>query len=191
MTPDKMNDNGRRLARLLNSFNLKNTMKEATRVTENTNMVLELMIFNDVTKVNANGVSDICIADHKLIYLKLLLQRKKSKPKVATVTDYRKLDVTARKNDVVAAPRWICSKFDDVDDITWCWQSMYNEIRDSHKKRRETNIRTDSLPWVNIEMIKMMNQRHELPKKCRGTPKTSREWQDYKRLKNYTSNSIN
>ena len=136
MTPDKMNDKGRRLGRLLNSFNLKN-IKEVRRVTENTKTVLEFIIVNGITKVKASGVHDICIADYKLIYLKLLLQRKKSKPKVATVTDYRKLDLTAYKNEVEAAPRWICSIFDDVGDIPQCWKSMYNEIRDSHKKRRK------------------------------------------------------
>ena len=187
MTPNKMNDKGKRLARLLNSFNLNNMIKEATRVTENTKSVIDLMIVSDITKVKASGVHDICIADHKLIYLKLLLQRKKSKPMVATVTDYRKLDVKAYKEDVEAAPWWICSIFDDVDDITWCWQRMYNEIKDSHITKRKAKIRTDSLPWVNSEIRKMMNQRYKLLKKCKGTPKTSREWQDYKRLKNYVT----
>ena len=63
------------------------------------------MIVNDITKVKTNGVHDICIADHKLIYLKLSFHRKNSKPKLATVTDYRELDVNVKayRSDVEAA----------------------------------------------------------------------------------------
>ena len=66
-------------------------IKEATRVTENTNTVIDLMIVNDVTKLKTSGVHDICIADHKRIYLKLLLKRKKSKSMTATVTNCKSL----------------------------------------------------------------------------------------------------
>ena len=62
---------------------------------------------------------------------------------------------------------------------------MYNEVKDSHIKRRKGKIRTDSLPWVNSEKRKLMKLRYKLLKKCKRTPRTSREWQEYKRLKNY------
>ena len=71
----------------INSFNLNNSITEATRGTENTRTVIDLMIVNDVTKVKASRVHDICIADHKLIYLKLLLQRKNCKPKIMRKAD--------------------------------------------------------------------------------------------------------
>ena len=80
-----------------------------------TRSVIDLMIVIDITKVKASAVHDICIADHKLIYFKHALQRKKTKPMVATVTDYRKLCVKAYKSDVEAALWWICSVFDNVD----------------------------------------------------------------------------
>ena len=63
LTLDKVNGKGKRLASLLNNFSLKTVIKEATRVTENTCKVIDLLIFNDITKVKTNGVHDICIAD--------------------------------------------------------------------------------------------------------------------------------
>ena len=85
ITPCKMNDQGKRLARLLNSFNLKNVIKELklkikklTRVTKNISKEINLMIAKDIHKMETSRVHDICLADHKLIYLKMLLQREKS-----------------------------------------------------------------------------------------------------------------
>ena len=190
MTPNKMNDKGKRLASLLKNFNLKNVINEATKMTENTSTVIDFMIVNDITKVETSGVHDICIADHKLTYLKMLLQRKKSKPRIATVKNYKRLNFKAYKIDIEAAPWWISTIFDYVYDITWCWQAMYKEVKDSHINGGKAKIRTDSLPWVNREIRKLMNQRYKLLKKCKGTPRTSREWQEYKRFKNYITKTM-
>ena len=70
LTPNGMNDKGRRLKTILNNYNFKNMIKDPTRVTETTKTVLDLVIVNDASKVVTSGVQDIYIADHKLVYVK-------------------------------------------------------------------------------------------------------------------------
>ena len=57
-------------------------IKDPTRVNEATKAVLNLVIVNDTSKVITSRVQDICIADHKLLYLKYTLKRILSKPKI-------------------------------------------------------------------------------------------------------------
>ena len=162
LTPNSMNDKGRRLKTILNNYNLKNMIKDPTRVTETTKSVLDLVIVNDASKVISSGVHDICIADHKLVYLKYTLKRSKSKPKIITVKNYKRLDEKAFKNDIENAPWWVCTTFDDIDDMTWCWSKMYESIVDVHIKKRRAKIRSDSLPWIDSQIRKMMNYRYKL-----------------------------
>eukprot|EP00795_Rhopilema_esculentum_P004167 gene4167-20353_t len=81
LTPNGMNDKGRRLKTILNNYNLKNMIKDPTSVTETTKTVLDLVIVNDASKLVISGVQDICIADHKLVYVKYTLKRSKETPK--------------------------------------------------------------------------------------------------------------
>ncbi|XP_065069735.1 uncharacterized protein LOC135694793 [Rhopilema esculentum] len=184
LTPYGMNDKERRLKTILNNYNLKNMIKDPTSVTETTKTVLDLVIVNDASKLVTSGVQDICIADHKLVYVKYTLKRSKAKPKIITVKNYKLLDEEAFKNDIENAPWWVCSTFDDIDDMTWCWSKMYENVVEDHIKRRKANIRSDSLPWIESKIRKMMNYRYKLLRKCDGTPKTSNEWNQYRRAKN-------
>eukprot|EP00795_Rhopilema_esculentum_P003498 gene3498-1881_t len=81
-------------------------IKDPTRVTETIKTVLDLVIVNDASKVVTSGVQDICIADHKLVYVKYTLKRSKAKPKIITVKNYKLLDEEAFKNDIENAPWW-------------------------------------------------------------------------------------
>lgn len=63
----KSNSNGRRLQNILRTLNLHNIIQNATRITETTKTLLDLIIVNDRSKVNDSGVIDASIADRKLV----------------------------------------------------------------------------------------------------------------------------
>ena len=88
------------------------------------------------------------------------------------------------KHDLESAPWWVCSTFDDIDDITWAWDCMYNDIVKSHVTSRKAKVRKCSLPWMNGEIQKEMNKRHKLLKGCEGTSSTQKTWADYKAARN-------
>jgi len=73
------------------------------------------------------------------------------------------------KHDLEGAPWWVCSTFDDIDDITWAWDRMYNDIVKSQVTSRKAKVRKCSLPWMNGEIQKEMNKRYKLLKACDGT----------------------
>ncbi len=61
---------------------------------------------------------------------------------------------------------------------------MYDNIVEDHIKERKAKIRSESLPWIDSKIRKMMNYRYKLLRKCDGTPRTSNEWNEYRRVKN-------
>ena len=55
------------------------------------------------------------------------------------------------------APWWVCSTFEVADDVTYAWSTMYDGIMTEHIKKLKAKIRTDSLPWVDSCIRKLMN----------------------------------
>ena len=88
------------------------------------------------------------------------------------------------QNDLETAPWWICSIFDEIDDVTWAWETMFKDVVDSHVTKRLVKIRRHSLPWMNSEIRKAMNKRYKLLKLCDGTPNTNQDWEEYKSVRN-------
>ena len=68
--------------------------------------------------------------------------------------------------------------------MTWCWSKIYENVVEDHIKRRKEKIRSDSLPWIDSKIRKMMNYRYKLLRKCNRTSRTSNEWNQYRRAKN-------
>ena len=81
-------------------------------------------------------------------------------------------------------PWWVCSTFEETDDVTQAWSKMYDSIVEEHVKTRKAKICKDSLPWVDGQMRKLMNKRYKLLKQCDGTEKTSAQWTEYRKVKN-------
>ena len=80
LTPDHENDKGRKLSIILKNFDLKNAIKRPTRVIHTIRMTIDLVTVSDISKIKNSGVLDVSIADHKLVYAKLNLKRKRSPP---------------------------------------------------------------------------------------------------------------
>ena len=104
LSPDHNNGNGKKLSNILKHFDLVNAIKRPTRVTMTTKTTLDLVIVSDITKVKVSGVLDASIADHKLVYASLNLKRKRPPPQLATVRNYKNLDINAFKRDIRNAP---------------------------------------------------------------------------------------
>ena len=174
-----------KLRQLLNKFNLKNVINKATRITDTSTTLIDLVICSDTSKISHQGVCDLGILDHHLAYAVVNLKRKRQKPTLKTVYDYKKVDLDLLRTDFAAAPWSICNVFDDLDDATWAWECLYKDIMKSHIHARRVKIRSGSLPWMNSSIRKELDKRYKLLLKAQQTPKGSQAWIDYKKARNY------
>lgn len=70
----------------------------------------------------------------------------------------------------------LCSVFDDVDDVTCAWESMYKDILDGYISSREAKIRKFSQPWIYAKYKPL--------RACDGSPLTADTWARYKLARN-------
>ena len=91
----------------------------------------------------------------------LKLRRYNPRPVLKEVRDYKNLDTTDFQKAFEQVPWWISNVFDELDDVTYCFQSFYNDIINEKIKTRKAKVRTKSLPWVNSQVRKTMNKRYK------------------------------
>ena len=186
------NGNGAKLKRIFQSYNFHNIIKAPTRTSAHSNTLIDLILTINTSKVSRSDVIDYCIADHKFTYVIYKVKIRNPKPFVKYVHNFNNVLKNPKvfKHDLESAPWWVCSTFEDVDDITWAWNYMYNEIANNHITLRKAKVRKHSLPWMNSEIRKEMNKRYKLLKACDGTPSTNNLWADYKSSRNKVSKML-
>ena len=149
----------RRLSRILGSLDLHNVIKDPTRVTETTATIIDLLITSDTTKLTSSGTFDPGFSDHCLVYGTLNLHKEKTPPRYVTVKNYKHVNITNLKHNMASAPWSVVEIFDDIDDMTWAWETLYKNILNEHLTERKAKIRSKSLPWMNSHIRKTMNKR--------------------------------
>ena len=63
--------NGKRLKQIFSAYGLKNIVKEATRISETTQTLIDLIAVSDISKITSHGVAHLGISDHSFIYANL------------------------------------------------------------------------------------------------------------------------
>ena len=95
------------------------------------------------------------------------------------------MDQKALQSEFASAPWHICNIFDDIDDATWAWETLYKYIVNHHIPCRKAKIRSTSLPWMTSSLRKELNKRYNLLLKAQKSPKGSHQWAAYKKQRNY------
>ena len=133
---------GRRLLRILGSFDLHNVIKDPIRTTVTTSTLLDLMITTDTSKIITSGTFDPGLSDHCLIYGVIRLQCKRIPPKYIFAKNYKQVNIETLKHAFITAPWSVIEAFDDPDDITWAWETLYKDIVNDHISQRRVKIRS-------------------------------------------------
>ena len=166
---------GRRMKRIMNSFDLKNIVKDSTRIATTSKTIIDLIIVSNglSEKIVKSGAFEPAISDHKLVYCVLKLKSENSKPIYKDVKMKGQFDQQLFQNTLEQAPWWVSNLFDDVDDITQFWETMYKEIVHDFVNTRKSKVRRRSLPWVNRDIKKLTNQRYKSLQKCQENRENS------------------
>ena len=149
---------GRNLLQKLNQYKLSNVIKEPTRITNTTGTLLDLVITSDRNKISKAGTHETGTADHRLVHAVIKLTKTRIPPKTRTAVDWNKCDVNKFKETIEQVPWHICSVFEDVDDNYWIMEKLYKDVAKDFLPTRTVKVKTNSLPWVDGNIRKLMNQ---------------------------------
>ena len=59
---------GRKLMRVLNFFNMRNVINQATRTTQTSSTIIDLIITTDTSKIRRSGSFNSGISDHHIVF---------------------------------------------------------------------------------------------------------------------------
>ena len=80
-------------------------------------------------------------------------------------------------------PWHICSVFEDVDDNYWIMEKLYKDVAKDFLPTRTVKVKTNSLPWVDGIIRKLMKQRYRKLQKAQRT-KDPKDREEYIKLRN-------
>ena len=144
--------------------------------------MIDLLITSDTSKITASGVLSASsgLSDHCLIYGTLNLHKDKTPPKYVTVKNYKHLNIKNLKYDMECPPWPVIETFDNTNDMTWAWETIYKNILNEHLSERTAKFCSNRLPWMNSHIRKTMNRRFKALNLAKETA-TKESWDEYKK----------
>ena len=114
------------------AFNLTQIIRKATRVTENSATLIDVILASNTNMVLNANVMPCSISDHDLVYVQLRLKKDRLKPVYITTRSFKNFNQDAFQNDIAEAPWSVVDVFDDVDDKLDAFHLIFNQILDHH-----------------------------------------------------------
>lgn len=160
----------------------------ATRVTQESETIIDLLITNEPVKFVEVGCRECCISDHKLVYGTRNVRNKtpKRNHEVSEYRAYNKCCIEALRRDLDRVPWHILDIFDDIED-SWCgWKLLFDLVLDEHAPIKKSRKKRQHVPWITEEVRELFKIRDHLGKKARKT-KDEEVWIEYRMVRNYVT----
>ena len=100
----------------------------------------------------------------------------KKSPVIKAVRSFGNFDYNRLKRDIENALWMVCQLFDDIDDQLWAWGQLFENVLRSHIPKRQAKIRQKTLPWIDRDIRKLMNQRFKAFMTFKNTNTLYRLW---------------
>ena len=168
---------------IVNLFQLTQIITEPTRVTANTETLIDLFLTNKPENISNSGVVHLGISDHSLIYGCRKISFCKNPPKLVESRNFKYYKSSEFKNDLTE----ILSNWDwRTDDPNVLWNQFrdrFNQVAEMHAPIRIRRVRSKYAPWLNHEIKNAINNRDYLKRRAVKT-KSDYYHEAYKQARN-------
>ena len=180
----------RRLVDIMDIYQLKQIIKEPTRVTNNATSLIDLFITNNPHRIKTSGVIRVGISDHYVIYACTKASLCKLPPKIIESRSFKNYSKFAFQSDLFHAINspYITEEL-DPNKMWENWKNVFSSIANKHAPLKTRKIRNKQTPWLTYEIKKQMNHRDYLKQKATQT-KSRYLFQAYKTARNKTNKMI-
>lgn len=152
LNPNKPPNQGRDLMDIMDIFAFENLISGATRITDNSQTLLDLVLTNSKLRVLQAGVSNPHVSDHALVYAILRVFSPKCRSQKICFRSMKNFDVDKFCDDLNYAPFvTVMNSFEDVNDNLFAFESMYTSILDEHAPMKTVRVRGNQVPFMNDE----------------------------------------
>ena len=178
------------LSKGIRSMNFEQMIKSITRPISST--CLDHVYSNCSQWISEVRVCEIGLSDHLPVFTVRKLHHTKTPNRKSNIT-YRNMkyfnenDFKSTLNEV----NWdIPFIFEDLDDIVYSWEALFNDTVESHAPWRQKRVSRESqAPWMTKEILDLLHKRDNLLKKARKT-ENNQFLSEYKAMRNKAVNKI-
>lgn len=128
----KSKPESRALLEVCFSLNLYQIITTPTRITENTQTLIDVIITSNRNLISSSDVLLSSISDHSLPYAVLNLKSPKCKPSYVTVRSFKNYRQESFVNDLSLVPWHVVDIFDNVNDKLSVFNKFFMDILDVH-----------------------------------------------------------
>ena len=123
---------GRNLLDICDLYDLHNLINEPTKVSSTKESCLDAILTNVPSLVLKSATVYIGLSDHMLIYT--ILNKKLMKPKARFIKErfFKGFNEIEFNKDLQIFPFHVAYVFNEIDDIYWAWERLYNNVLDDH-----------------------------------------------------------
>ena len=170
---------------VIEPFSLTQMVTSATRITDKSKTLIDLILVTRPENVLYTGVCDAPgISDHCFTYCAYNLKRVKFKPYVVKRRDFRNFDKVAFHQSIELEPWENILCVDSVDDKVTVLENQINNCLDKFAPYKSFVVSNKSAtPWITDEILEKMDERDG----CKDTFNKTGEnkyWEAYKYLRN-------
>ena len=170
----------RAITDLCNDLNLKQLIKEPTRITDTSQSLIDVILVSTEAVILESGVLDSAISNHFPIYVSTKLKVPKTPPTYITVRSYKNYNPTAFSSDLAKKSDRLLSIFTetDVNTKTEALKDVIQSTLDLHAPLKTIKIRSRSNTFVTPDMKELMKSRNKLHQRLLKT-RCKRDWELY------------
>lgn len=176
---------------LIADLSLSQLITEPTRVTENTQTLIDHLLVSDEEIVVKCGVVDVHsdVSDHDMIYCVLNCEKQGNYPIFLSRRDLRRFDRELFYADLTASNLDYIYSIDDVDIKINFLTDVLLTLFDLHAPIRNIRVTKRPAPWLTDTVRLLIDLRNKAKSRFRRSRLPS-DWACYKSIRNYTNLAI-
>ena len=120
------NNQGKCLLDICDIYDLDTLIKEPTRISTTRASCLDVILSNVPMFMKSSGAIETGISDHLLVYTVLKTKMLHANAEVVKKRIFKTFNRDDFQKDLSRVPFHAAYVFDDIDDVYWCWETLYN-----------------------------------------------------------------
>ena len=141
--------------------NLQCMISEPTRITPNSQTLLDVILTTTPELFGKCGTYDPEISDHRLVYGVMTEKVRKHRPKIITFRSVKNTDHKHLNQDLLDAPWHVAEMFSDIDDKYDYWNGLFDIIVNEHAPIKTKRVREKDLPYMTMEWKKAIRNKRK------------------------------
>jgi len=184
INPVMNNNQDKCLLDICDIYDLDTLMKEPTRISTTRASCLDVILSNVPMFMKTSGVIETGICDHLLVNTVLKTKMLYANAVVTKKRTFMTFNQDDFQKDLSRTLFHIAYVFDDMDDVYWCWEMLYNQVLDDHAPMRSFKRRSSvESKFITPEIRREMAERNRLKKKFNRS-RNQYDWESYRLVRN-------